>query len=217
MQLPLVSSEQHPPPPPPPSQHQHQQPQQQSQQPPPPSQQPPVRTQYGYVTGSSAPPPLSVSTTALSNPDHSLIPRYVDPSPRPNKSPRHASHSSIPSTSSITNNESTSEYRYGPPGGYVSVNNSSSEVPPSAYNSESGAGGSTGSGHHGQQQQAPSRVRGGPARRARRAPASRATPPTAPPLRAGRTVSRTTTRPATRWPRRPRASTHLRRSATRRP
>ncbi|RYP72163.1 hypothetical protein DL771_004397 [Monosporascus sp. 5C6A] len=126
MQLPMVSTEPH---------SQQQQQQQQS------SQQPPVRTQYSYVTGTSAPPPLSVTTTALSNSEqHGLsIPRYVDSNPRPNKSPRHASHSSIPSTSSIANNESSSEYRYGPPS-YVSVNHSSSEVPPSTtYSSESGS------------------------------------------------------------------------------
>ncbi|KAK0615940.1 hypothetical protein B0T17DRAFT_609840 [Bombardia bombarda] len=90
-----------------------QQQQQQQQQP------PPIRTQYAnYVQGTSAPPHLSLSTTS----DNSLnVPRYVDNNPRPSKSPRHASHQSIHSTSSISNDTASNEYRYGPPS-YVGVN-----------------------------------------------------------------------------------------------
>lgn len=82
---------------------------------------PPIRTQYAYVPGTSAPSQMSVSTPALGSsnvgPDHSAlsVPRYVDSNPRPSKSPRHPSHQSVPSTSSLNNNDATSEYRYGPP------------------------------------------------------------------------------------------------------
>ncbi|KAI1308872.1 hypothetical protein F5Y03DRAFT_383284 [Xylaria venustula] len=80
---------------------------------------PPIRTQYAYVPGTSAPSQMSVSTPALgssSGADHNAlsVPRYVDSNPRPSKSPRHGSHQSVPSTSSL-NNDTTSEYRYGPP------------------------------------------------------------------------------------------------------
>jgi hypothetical protein len=83
-------------------------------------QPPPLRAQYAYVPGTSAPSQMSVSTPTLGSSgggaDHSAlsVPRYVDPNPRPTKSPRHGSHQSVPSTSSLTNND-TSEYRYGPP------------------------------------------------------------------------------------------------------
>lgn len=78
-------------------------------------QQPPIRTQYAtYVQGTSAPPHLSLSTTA----DNSLsVPRYVDSNPRPSKSPRHASHQSV--ASSISNETASGEYRYGPPPVYA--------------------------------------------------------------------------------------------------
>lgn len=80
---------------------------------------PPIRTQYAYVPGTSAPSQMSASTPALgssSGADHNAlsVPRYVDSNPRPSKSPRHGSHQSVPSTSSL-NNDATSEYRYGPP------------------------------------------------------------------------------------------------------
>ncbi|KAI5865449.1 p53-like transcription factor [Durotheca rogersii] len=114
-------------------------------------QQPPaIRTQYAYVQGTSAPPQLSVTTTSMgSSSDHGSlsVPRYVDSNPRPAKSPRHASHQSIPSTSSISNsNDASSEYRYGP-SGYVSVNNNSSELSSaSAYSTDSANGTSSGAG-----------------------------------------------------------------------
>lgn len=126
-------------------------------------QQPPsIRTQYAYVQGTSAPPQLSVTTTSMgSSSDHGnlSVPRYVDSNPRPNKSPRHASHQSVSSSS----NE-TSEYRYGPPG-YVPVNSNSNELnSASTYSAESasaGAGASSAggapssAGGHSQQQQQP--------------------------------------------------------------
>jgi hypothetical protein len=86
----------------------------------------PIRTQYAYVSGSSAPPPqLSLPTAG----DSSLsVPRYVDSNPRAAKSPRHASHQSVHSAGSISNNDTSNEYRYGPP--YVGVNNNSSDMSP---------------------------------------------------------------------------------------
>ncbi|KAI2633908.1 hypothetical protein GGS21DRAFT_118759 [Xylaria nigripes] len=82
-------------------------------------QQPPPIRQYAYP-GTSAPSQMSIPTPVLGSSggaaDHSAlsVPRYVDPNPRPSKSPRHGSHQSIPSTSSLTN-DAQSEYRYGPP------------------------------------------------------------------------------------------------------
>ncbi|KAI1262480.1 NDT80/PhoG like DNA-binding family protein [Xylariaceae sp. FL1019] len=87
-------------------------------------QQPPIRTQYAYVPGTTAPSQISVPSTTLGSAtggtDHSAlsVPRYVDSNPRPTKSPRHGH------TSSITN-DATSEYRYGPPTTY--------DNPPPAY------------------------------------------------------------------------------------
>lgn len=87
-------------------------------------QQPPIRTQYAYVpSGSSAPPQLSIQTTSS---DGLSVPRYVDSNPRPTKSPRHASHQSV---GSITNTESSPEYRYGPPAPY-GMQSAGSEISP---------------------------------------------------------------------------------------
>lgn len=131
-------------------------------------QQPPsIRTQYAYVQGTSAPPQLSVTTTSMGgSSDHGnlSVPRYVDSNPRPAKSPRHGSHQSVPSSSSIGNSNDTSEYRYGP-SSYVPVNSGSNELnSASTYSAESaggqGAGGpssagapSSAGGHQQQQQQ----------------------------------------------------------------
>lgn len=93
---------------------------------------PPIRTQFATYT--TAPPP-HISLSAPS--DNSLnVPRYVDNNPRPSKSPRHASHQSIHSASSISADTTSGEYRYGPPTGYASVG--SSELSPQ---SQSGGGG----------------------------------------------------------------------------
>lgn len=87
-------------------------------------QQPPIRTQYAtYVQSTSAPPQMSLSATA----DSSLsVPRYMDDGQRPSKSPRHAGHQSVHSTSSITNDSPSNEYRYGPP--YVGVNSAPADI-----------------------------------------------------------------------------------------
>ncbi|KAK3327269.1 putative heterokaryon incompatibility protein [Cercophora scortea] len=129
--------------------------QQQQQQ----QQQPPIRTQYAsYVQGTSAPPHLSLSTTA----DSSLnVPRYVDSNPRPSKSPRHASHQSVHSTSSISNDTASNEYRYGPPS-YGGVNSNSSEISP-------------------QSQHPPSATYGTPSQDNTSAPSSASANPPAPP------------------------------------
>lgn len=85
----------------------------------------PIRTQYAYIHGTSAPSQVSVPTTS----DNNLsVPRYVDNNPRPSKSPRHASHQSIHSSSSIANNDGPGEYRYGPP--YGGVGSNSTEISP---------------------------------------------------------------------------------------
>jgi len=111
-------------------------------------QPPPIRAQYAYVPGTSAPSQLSVTTPALGSStgsaDHSAlsVPRYVDSNPRPTKSPRHGSH---PSTSSLTNNDATSEYRYGPP--VTTTYENSSTYGTSSAEGTSGAPASAGSSH----------------------------------------------------------------------
>lgn len=73
---------------------------------------PPIRTQYAYVGNTTAPPQLSIPATAMSSGsnDSLSVPRYVD-SARPAKSPRHSTHQSVHSGSSLNND--ASEYRYG--------------------------------------------------------------------------------------------------------
>jgi hypothetical protein len=104
-------------------------------------QQPPIRTQYAsYVQGSSAPPQLSVSTTA----DSSLsVPRYLDHgSQRPIKSPRHASHQSVHSTgSSVPSDPTSGEYRYGST--YGGVSSTPTEISPSGAHAPQGSYGSS--------------------------------------------------------------------------
>lgn len=105
-------------------------------------QQPPIRPQYAtYVQTSSAAPQLSLSTTA----DSSLtVPRYLDhASQRPLKSPRHASHQSVPG------DPTSAEYRYGST--YGGVSSTPTEISPSGahppqYGSSAGAQQETGSG-----------------------------------------------------------------------
>ncbi|KAI1867955.1 hypothetical protein JX265_004009 [Neoarthrinium moseri] len=109
-------------------------------------QQPAIRTQYAYVQNTTAPPQLSIPTTAMStSSDNSLsVPRYMDSS-RPSKSPRHATNQSVHSTGSITNND-TSEYRYG--SSYVPVNHGNpSDMGSSSYTTGDGSS----AGGHGQQ------------------------------------------------------------------
>lgn len=89
---------------------------------------PPIRTQYASYAQTSAPPPLSGTTTATSG---LSVPRYVDDSnPRPTKTLRHPSHPSI-HAGSISSTESASEYRYGPPA-YGSISSASAEISPGA-------------------------------------------------------------------------------------
>ncbi|GJC82128.1 transcription factor vib-1 [Colletotrichum liriopes] len=98
-------------------------------------QQPPIRTQYAYVQGTTAPPPLSVSATAMaSSSENALnVPRYVDNS-RPTKSPRHASQ---PSIGSMSHHEASPEYRYG--SSYGTVGNNPSDIAPPSYKTETPA------------------------------------------------------------------------------
>ena len=99
-----------------------------SQQQPP----PPIRTQFATYNTSSAPSHLSLSATT----DSSLnVPRYVDNNPRPSKSPRHPSHQSVHSASSISADTTSGEYRYGPPT-YASVG--SSELSPQSQGHPAG-------------------------------------------------------------------------------
>jgi len=101
---------------------------------------PPIRTQYAYVHGTSAPPPpqLSLPTAA----DSSLsVPRYVDNNPRPSKSPRHANHQSVHSSGSISNNDGANEYRYGPPYAGVNNHNTSTEISPPQQQGQTPYGG----------------------------------------------------------------------------
>ncbi|KAH7032928.1 NDT80/PhoG like DNA-binding family protein [Microdochium trichocladiopsis] len=86
-----------------------------------------MRAAYNYTHATSAPPPLSIATTALSGSDHGLnVPRYVDSSSRPAKSPRHPNQQSVHSihSSGALNNDSSSEYRFGP-SSYVQVSTGS--------------------------------------------------------------------------------------------
>lgn len=109
-------------------------------------QQPPIRTQYAsYVQGSSAPPQLSLSTTA----DSSLsVPRYMDhASGRPAKSPRHGGHQSVHSTSSSVPSDPVSgEYRYGQP--YGGVSSTPTEISPQGQHPPPGAYGSSAAPQH---------------------------------------------------------------------
>ncbi|KAF5025916.1 hypothetical protein F66182_2035 [Fusarium sp. NRRL 66182] len=98
------------------------------------SEHPPVRSQYTYMHTTTAPPQLSIHTAPLGGHEQAMnIPRYVD-NPRPLKSPRHMSHPSIRSTSSVANNEASPEYRYAP---YAPIHTNSNEVAQPNYNSES--------------------------------------------------------------------------------
>ena len=91
--------------------------------------QPPIRTQYAYVHGTSAPPPPQLSLPTVADSGLS-VPRYVDNNPRPAKSPRHANHQSVHSSGSISNTDASNEYRYGPPYAGVNNHNSSTDISP---------------------------------------------------------------------------------------
>lgn len=109
-------------------------------------QQPPqpgsIRTQYAYVPGNPS-TPLSASSSATEHHQHQhglSVPRYVDSNPRPSKISRHGSHQSIHSSSSITNDPSSSEYRYGPSSYAPMSSHSAGETTPSTYGSAGAAG-----------------------------------------------------------------------------
>ncbi|ROT43189.1 NDT80/PhoG like DNA-binding family protein [Sodiomyces alkalinus F11] len=97
--------------------------------------QPVARTSYSYAQSTTGPPPLSLSTTTDAA---ASIPRYVDTNPRPTKSPRHGSHPSINSTSSMGNNDGSSEYRYS--SSYPPVNQNTSEMPVPNYGTDAPSG-----------------------------------------------------------------------------
>lgn len=97
--------------------------------------QPPIRSQYTYVHSTTGASQVPIPTAPLPSHESALsIPRYVD-NPRPSKSPRHVSHPSIRSASSIAN-EASPEYRYG---SYAPVNPSPGEATQGGYNPEPAA------------------------------------------------------------------------------
>ncbi|KAG5996204.1 hypothetical protein E4U54_002640 [Claviceps lovelessii] len=69
-----------------------------------------LRSQYNYTTTST--PQISGSSVSLGSDNAFSMPRYMDGNPRPSKSPRHQSHPSVHSSSSIQQGEG-SDYRYG--------------------------------------------------------------------------------------------------------
>ncbi|KAG5996308.1 hypothetical protein E4U43_002890 [Claviceps pusilla] len=68
-----------------------------------------LRSQYNYTTTST--PQISGSSVSLGSDNAFSMPRYMDGNPRPSKSPRHQSHPSVHSSSSIQQGEG-SDYRY---------------------------------------------------------------------------------------------------------
>ncbi|GAB0134090.1 transcription factor vibA [Epichloe bromicola] len=72
--------------------------------------QPGLRSQYNYTTTST--PHIPGSTVTIGSESAFTMPRYMDGNPRPSKSPRHHSHQSIHSNSSIQHAEGP-DYRYG--------------------------------------------------------------------------------------------------------
>ncbi|KAM0335817.1 hypothetical protein ACHAQA_000867 [Verticillium albo-atrum] len=98
--------------------------------------QPQARASFSYGHSTAAPPPLSIPTSS----DAALnVPRYVDSNHRPTKSPRHASHQSIHSSSSIANADPSAEYRYS--SSYVPVHSSNAaELPAPGYGADASSG-----------------------------------------------------------------------------
>ncbi|KAF3348218.1 hypothetical protein VD0002_g7811 [Verticillium dahliae] len=96
-------------------------------------QQTQARASFSYGHSTTAPPPLSIPTSA----DAALnIPRYVDSNHRPTKSPRHASHQSVQSGSSIANTDPSAEYRYS--SSYVPLHGGNAgELPAPGYGADS--------------------------------------------------------------------------------
>jgi hypothetical protein len=94
--------------------------------------QPPMRSPYSYVGSGSTSSHVQANTTSPSASEALSVPRYVD-NPRPTKSPRHSSHQSVHSTSSVGNTEASPEYRYGT---YAPVTGSSADVAQTSYASD---------------------------------------------------------------------------------
>ena len=91
-----------------------------------------MRSQYSYT---AAAPQLTGSNVALGGGDTAFsMPRYVDSNPRPSKSPRQTGHQSVHSSGSITNTDTSSDYRYG---SYRAGASDASQAP--SYSSESSA------------------------------------------------------------------------------
>lgn len=94
--------------------------------------QPSLRSQYSYTTSA---PQLSGSNVTIGGGDNAFsMPRYVDNNPRPSKSPRQSGHQSVHSSGSITNTDTSSDYRYG---SYRAGASDASQAP--SYTSESSA------------------------------------------------------------------------------
>lgn len=96
----------------------------------------PMRPQYTYVPSSTAPRQMPMATAAHGGADGaSNVPRYVDDG-RPAKTPRSASHQTLPSSGSMANSETPSDYRYG---SYGQVNSGGSDVLAPHYGAEASA------------------------------------------------------------------------------
>lgn len=90
-----------------------------------------MRNAYHYTHTTSSAPPLSITTSALGGSEHGLsVPRYVESSSRPTKSPRHPHQQSVHSlhSSGALANDTSSEYRFGP-SSYVQVSTSGTTEP----------------------------------------------------------------------------------------
>lgn len=70
-----------------------------------------LRSNHSYTTSA---PQLPGNSVTIGGADNAFsMPRYVDSNPRPSKSPRQSGHQSVHSSGSITNTDSSSDYRYG--------------------------------------------------------------------------------------------------------
>ncbi|KJZ80564.1 Transcription factor vib-1 [Hirsutella minnesotensis 3608] len=110
-------------------------------------EQPPtsLRSHYSYT---SSAPQLPGTTVTLGGTESAFsMPRYVDSNPRPSKSPRQSGHQSVHSSGSISNTDTSSDYRYG---SYRAANSGTSDAsqqqsypPPSSWTSTSSEQNST--------------------------------------------------------------------------
>lgn len=88
-----------------------------------------LRSHYSYTTTA---PQLPGSSVTIGGAEGAFnMPRYVDSNPRPSKSPRQSGHQSVHSSGSVTNTDSSSDYRYG---SYRGANGGGSDASqPQAY------------------------------------------------------------------------------------